>query len=336
MNSRLSNEIKAEAKRLGFFCCGIAKAEPVDDDAARRLMNWLNHKGEADMDYMRRNTDKRLNPLLLMPQARSIISVALNYAPHDSFPKGEYRLAAYAIGQDYHEIMKAKLHTLAHHFGLEDALYSKREHGLYRAFSDTGPVLERYWAQKAGLGWTGRNHQLIIPHAGSMFFLGELFVDIDLDYDKPMTPRCGTCHACLDQCPTGAIYLDKDGVPAFDAMRCLSYQLIENRNGLSEEAKEHMGDCIYGCDRCQQACPWNRFATPNDEPQLQPKEQLMKMSRADWQNLSLEQYQRLFKGSAVKRAKYAGLMRNIKAAEENESDTRQNNTIKDEDNKTGN
>ena len=177
----------------------------------------------------------------------------------------------------------------------------------YRAFCDTAPVLERYWAVQAGLGWVGRNRQLVIPRAGSMFFLGELFLDVELAYDSPVTPRCGTCRACLDACPTGALAV---GAP-FCAGKCLSYQTIENRGDIPSDIAACMGDTVYGCDRCLDACPWNRFATPTDDPQLQPNEELLRMTRADWLGLTVEQYRRLFKGSAVKRAKYEGLMRNI-------------------------
>ena len=306
MSSELSNKIKAEALRLGFFACGIAKAEPVDVATQRQMHEWLDVGGHADMAYMLNHEDKRLNPLLLMDGVKSIVCVALNYAPSKHFPEGEYKIAAYALGQDYHTIVKEKLHLLAKAigFGSDD----------YRAFCDSAPVLERYWAVKAGLGWIGRNHQLIIPHAGSMFFLGELFIKEETDYDKPMENRCGDCHKCIDACPTKVL-----GMDPFCAEHCLSYQLIENRKELSDEAKNTMGDTIYGCDRCQQACPWNRFASPSSEPQLQPKEELLNMTRTKWEQLSEEDYRKLFKGSAVKRAKYEGLIRNIKAAAEKET-----------------
>ena len=306
MSSELSNKIKAEALRLGFFACGIAKAEPVDVATQRQMHEWLDVGGHADMAYMLNHEDKRLNPLLLMDGVKSIVCVALNYAPSKHFPEGEYKIAAYALGQDYHTIVKEKLHLLAKAIGLGS--------DDYRAFCDSAPVLERYWAVKAGLGWIGRNHQLIIPHAGSMFFLGELFIKEETDYDKPMENRCGDCHKCIDACPTKVLRMDP-----FCAEHCLSYQLIENRKELSDEAKNTMGDTIYGCDRCQQACPWNRFASPSSEPQLQPKEELLNMTRTKWEQLSEEDYRKLFKGSAVKRAKYEGLIRNIKAAAEKET-----------------
>lgn len=314
----LTQKIKAEAKRLGFFACGVAKADHVSAQAESRLKAWVKAGREADMEYMCRNTDMRLDPRLLMPGAKSIVCVALNYAPRCRMPMGEYQFAAYALGKDYHDIMRSRLRQLAQTFGFEDALHSERQHGLFRAFSDTGPLLERYWACQAGIGWIGRNHQLIIPHAGSMFFLGELILDIELAYDKPMPSHCGHCHQCVDACPTHALIPTRDGdcnSTDFDSRRCLSYQLIENRKDLSPAAVDAMGDCIYGCDKCQQVCPWNRFASPTTEPLLQPSEALMNMRKEDWQHLSVEQYRELFKGSAVKRVKYEGLMRNIRAAE---------------------
>lgn len=256
-------------------------------------------KGYAGMEYMAANVEKRLDPTLLVPGTKSIISVALNYAPSATQNANGYKLSAYALGQDYHDIIKKRLRQLAGTFGWT----------TFRAFVDSAPVLERYWAVKAGLGWIGKNHQLIIPHAGTMFFLGELFVNIELEYDKPKPNFCGRCSRCIDACPTHAL-----STYPFDASLCLSYQLIENRGELSETAKEKMGDTIFGCDRCQNACPWNRFATPNDDPDLQPRPELLEMTKEDWQNLDIEQYRRLFKGSAVKRTKYEGLVRNIKAA----------------------
>lgn len=299
MNSRLSSEqIKAEANALGFSTCGVAKAEPVDSLNGDVFRRWLASKGYADMDYMARNVDKRLDPRILMPGVKSIVCVALNYAPAKRMPQGELQIAAYALGLDYHDIVKKRLHTLASRIGVT----------TYRAFCDTAPVLERYWAERAGLGWIGRNHQLIIPKAGSMFFLGELFLDIELEYDHPVKSRCGTCHACIDACPTGALRRDE----MFCSSRCLSYQTIENRGEIPPDISACMGDMMYGCDRCQNACPWNRFAAPNNTPQLQPKNELLGMTRTDWKNLTIEQYRKLFKGSAVKRAKYEGLIRNIK------------------------
>ena len=329
MSSRYSRkEIKVEAERLGFFACGIARAEPVDAETAAAVRGWISKGSQATMDYMANYTEKRLNPCLLVPGTKSIVSLAMNYAPAQTMPETEYQLAAYAYGQDYHDVMKAKLRQLAaliaNKFeGESDSdstaiatpktnETSEEPAGKIRVFVDTAPVLERYWAQRAGLGWIGKNHQLIIPHAGSMFFLGEIFLPYEFDsYDSPMPSRCGNCRRCIEACPTCAI-TDEWG---FDSEKCLSYQLIENRGELSEQAKQSMGTTIYGCDRCQTACPWNKFAIPNTTPEFQPKSELLAITQADWHNLTSDEYRALFKGSAVKRVKFDGLKRNISAKE---------------------
>lgn len=336
MSSRYSRkEIKVEAERLGFFACGIARAEPVDAETAAAVRGWISKGSQATMDYMANYTEKRLNPCLLVPGTKSIVSLAMNYAPAQTMPETEYQLAAYAYGQDYHDVMKAKLRQLAaliankfegendsevgENDGNSTAITTPKTNktseeptGEIRVFVDTAPVLERYWAQRAGLGWIGKNHQLIIPRAGSMFFLGEIFLPYEFEsYDSPMPSRCGNCRRCIEACPTCAI-TDEWG---FDSEKCLSYQLIENRGELSEQAKQSMGTTIYGCDRCQTACPWNKFAIPNTTPEFQPKSELLAMTKADWHNLTIDEYRALFKGSAVKRVKFDGLKRNISAKE---------------------
>jgi epoxyqueuosine reductase len=338
-SATLEESIKSEAKRLGFFACGIAQAGPVDAATQQHVRTWVAEKDYATMEYMSNNLEKRLDPTLLVPGTKSIISLALNYAPKQEITghmPDNYNFAAYALGKDYHDIMKKKMTLLANKFGWTmipnpprvsstastahgdsntDESYPTSDNDTvrYRCFVDSAPVLERYWAVKAGLGWIGRNHSLIIPHAGTMFFLGEIFVSISLNADKPVRNFCGQCRRCIDACPTHAL-----STTPFDTSLCLSYQTIENRGELSTLAKKTMGDTIYGCDRCQQACPWNRFATPTTDPDMQPSEEFLKMTKEDWRNLDIEQYRRLFKGSAVKRAKYEGLMRNIKAASEEE------------------
>lgn len=310
MHSKLSNEIKAEALRLGFSACGIARAEAVNTDNSETFTQWLDAKGNANMDYMGNHLDKRLNPELLMTGVKSIVSVAMNYAPAQQIPKDQYQFAAYAYGKDYHDIVKKKLFLLAD--SIKQLTADTHPSFNYRCFCDSAPVLERYWALQAGIGWIGRNHQLIIPKAGSMFVLGELFLDFELEYNHPMKNKCGDCQRCLDVCPTKVL-----STHPFDAARCLSYQLIENRQELSEETREKMGNFIYGCDRCQQACPWNSFAQPTDISEMQPSEEFLDMTKDKWENLTLEDYRRIFKGSAVKRVKYEGLMRNIDAAKKN-------------------
>ncbi len=318
MNSELSNKIKAEAQSLGFYACGIAKADAVDNETATRYKEWIAQGKNGEMAYLNNYTDKRLDPRLLMTGLKSIVCVALNYAPAERMPDDEYQLAAYAYGQDYHDIVKNKLRQLAARFGFEclDVKGSHADDGNvhYRAFCDSAPVLERYWAVQAGIGWKGKSQQLIIPQAGTMFVLGELFLDIELEYDQPMKNRCGRCHRCIDACPTQAL---KEG-EGMDARRCLSYLTIENRGDITPEVAAKMGNTIYGCDRCQLACPWNHFAQPNHTPELQPRPELMNMTKEKWQNLTEEEYRALFRGSAVKRAKYSGLMRNIHAVEKKE------------------
>lgn len=308
MNSRyLTDKIKAEAKSLGFFACGIAEARPVDAATAAAYRQWIADGRHATMHYLADNIDKRLDPRLLMDGVRSIVSVALSYAPAQRITDDQYQIACYAYGKDYHDVMKRKLHALAARCGIT----------AYRAFCDTAPVLERYWAEQAGLGWIGRNRQLIIPHAGSQFFLGELFLTEELEYDTPATSRCGTCHACIDVCPTQ--YLTPNSLLQ-TPYSCLSYLTIEHRGAFTDSERKAIASqpepkYIYGCDRCQQVCPWNRFATPTEEPDFQPSAALLSMTKEVWRTLTEDQYCQLFKGSAVKRAKYDGLVRNIHAVE---------------------
>lgn len=351
----LSALIKTEAHRLGFSACGIARADRVAPSVEENLRSWLEKGMNADMAWMENYLDKRLDPRLLMRGLRSIVCVAMNYAPARQLPEGQPQIAAYALGQDYHDVVKLRLRLLGT-FAVEERrrlkALSEEDSGQnggdflkeksvlndvpapqnqqkaeeiqepFRVFVDSGPVLERYWAVQAGLGWIGKNRQLIIPRAGSMFFLGELFLPFELDYDRPIASRCGTCSRCIDACPTHALSEKQTNGTTeqqpFNAELCLSYQTIENRGAISTEARRAIGNVIYGCDRCQQACPWNKFATPTDVPELQPREELLQMTREKWNHLTIEQYQRLFKGSAVKRVKYNGLMRNIAASGAND------------------
>ena len=317
MNSRLSNSvIKAEAQRLGFFACGMARAQKVDSTEERNLEQWLEQKGHADMQYMAKHKEVRLDPRLLLNGAKTIVSVALNYCPKVTIPQDEPQMAYYAYGLDYHDIVKQKLYALAGNLGLHTDPQAARPEGQpFRVVVDTAPILERYWARQAGLGWQGKNRQLIIPNAGSMFFLGELLLTDEVDiYDQPMADRCGACRKCLDACPTNAL---GDGT-MLDSAKCLSYITIENRNDkISTHDASAMGNCFYGCDRCQKACPHNRYASPNNTPELQPSRQLLDMTWEKWETITEEQYQTLFKGCAAKRAKYKGLQRIIEAIKGN-------------------
>ena len=299
-----SKEIKAEASRLGFSACGVAPAEKVNETASAALCHRLSAGMQSGMNNMNNYLDKRLDPRLLMEGTQSIISVALNYYPSKFLKKDQYQFAWYAYGKDYHDVMEAKLNEL---LAFITTLTPRPLQS--RIFCDTAPVLERYWAWRAGLGWIGKNTQLIIPHAGSCFFLGEIFLDRKLDfYDHPQPSRCGNCTRCLDACPTKAL----EAPLLLNSNRCLSYLTIEHRESIPLTEAKKMGNRIYGCDECQKACPWNRFAVPCQTPEFQPSEAFLEMKKEDWESLTEDQYRTLFKGSAVKRAKYGGLMRNIK------------------------
>ena len=295
MNSKylISTHVKAEAHRLGFALCGMAPATPVEAGVAASYRRWLDEGGQAGMHYLKNHFAKRMDPCLLVPGTRSVVSVAMNYRPSRVAPG----IAWYAQGHDYHDLMRQRLTALLEAVG-----------GHGRCFVDTAPVPERYWAWRCGLGWIGHHGQLVVPGQGSAFFLGELFLEEECDaYDTPMADHCGTCTRCLDACPTGAI----GGL--FRAERCLSYLTIEHRGELPSWAGDKMGEMFYGCDRCLRACP-HLHALPASDPLLQPSEALLHMTPGDWQQLTVTQYQALFRGSAVKRAKYEGLVRNIRHA----------------------
>lgn len=302
-----TSHLKSCASRLGFSACGVAPAEPVDEFVARRYCDWITEGKQADMGYLNNHVEKRLDPTLLVEGAKSVISVALNYYPAEMLDdEWQYEFAWYAYGQDYHEVMKARLSALA------EALLEDVEGEVhYRLFCDTAPVLERYWAWRCGLGWIGKNTQLIIPHAGSAFFLGEIIIDRPFTtYDEPVPSRCGTCTRCLKACPTQALHHPYE----LDAHRCLSYLTIEFRGEkLPVEATCAMGNCIYGCDRCQRSCPWMRFARPTQVQEFHPKAEFLGLNRSSLESLSIDDYRNIFRGSAIKRAKYEGLMRNVRA-----------------------
>ena len=280
--------IKAEAARLGFSACGLARAERVDQTQEARFRKWIAEGKHGEMDYLARNIEKRMDPRLLVEGAQTMVVVAMNYLPADLPEKPP--LARYAYGKDYHDVVRERLLALMQSLNLKPY-----EDG--RAFVDTAPVDERYWAVKAGLGWTGRNGQLIIPRAGSYFFLGELILVYPADaYDSPKRNLCGNCRACVDACPAGALC----GDGSMDARKCLSYLTIEHRGPLPEEAGEQMGDCFYGCDRCAEVCPWNRFARPSEEAAFAPSAELLRMKTEDWQALDVETYRRLSKDRPLK------------------------------------
>ncbi|WP_078063514.1 tRNA epoxyqueuosine(34) reductase QueG [Bacteroides ihuae] len=305
IRDKYTNQIKAEALRLGFSACGIAPAEPITPEAEQHFKEWLSAGYQGEMAYMENNLEKRCDPRLLVEGTRSIVSLALNYYPQQQLHKDQYQFAWYAYGKDYHDVMREKMSTLFAYINEQICPVNGR------VFCDTAPVLDRYWAWRAGLGWIGKNTQLIIPRAGSTFFLGELFIDIELAYDTPQKNRCGNCNRCQQACPTQAF----EALYKLNATKCLSYLTIENRSEIPPQYASKMDGRIYGCDECQRVCPWTRFATPCTTPELKPSQDFIQMSKEEWQTLTEEQYRTLFKGSAVKRAKYSGLQRNIEAAE---------------------
>ena len=293
--------IRTEALRLGFSACGFAKAEPVSEEMARVLDHWTDNGYHADMQYMERNRHLRLDPTQLVPGCRTLIVVALNYYPKHLLPAEGYQIAYYAYGKDYHRVMKDKLYQL---FSYIKMLVP---HVEGRAFCDTAPLLERYWAMKAGLGFIGLNRQLIIPGKGSYFFLGVLAVDVELQESTCEGPlSCGGCKRCFMACPTGA--LTEEGI---DCRRCLSYLTIEHRGEIPDKYGKKMGNRIYGCDSCQQACPHNRYAEPTTEEAFVLPDEVASLMREEWARLTPERYRVLFKNSAIERAGYEGLMRNI-------------------------
>lgn len=298
-----SAQIKKYASELGFDACGICKVSDVDVEQQEYYKDWINNLYHADMDYMTKNEDKRLNPALLVEGSRSIVCVALNYYPAVKQPEGHPQFAYYAYGKDYHDVVKDKLNKLFDYIkSLEPSLQG-------RAFVDTAPVLERYWAAKAGLGFIGKNSLLIIPKKGSYLFLGELIVNLELDYDKPLDLSCGNCTRCLDACPTKAIVKPK----VVDARKCISYQTIENKGDIDGGIIPNLNNRFYGCDICQQVCPYNRYARPHRTEAFNPNELFLDLSIDKLDELTVDEYQRIFKGSAVKRAKYSGLKRNLEA-----------------------
>lgn len=298
--SKHTNLIKAEAQRLGFLSCGISKAGFLEEEAPR-LDKWLNNKAHGQMSYMENHFDKRLNPTLLVPDSKSVISLLLNYFPKEKQTTNTYKLSKYAYGQDYHFVIKEKLKEL---------LYFIQENigeVAGRAFVDSAPVLDKAWAAKSGLGWIGKNSNLLTKQVGSFYFIAELIVDLDLEYDTPVTDHCGTCTACIDACPTQAI-VDPYVV---DGSKCISYFTIELKNEIPAYAKGKFDDWVFGCDICQDVCPWNSFSKPHKEPLFNPNPEILEMTKKDWEEITQDVFSTLFSKSAIKRTNYSGLMRNI-------------------------
>ncbi len=301
MNKRQHTElIKAEAKRLGFLSCGISKAEFLEEEAPR-LEKWLEKNMHGEMRYMENYFDKRLDPTRLVPGSRSVISLLLNYYPHEFQNEDSYKISKYAYGRDYHFVIKEKLKEML------SSLQSKIGDFHGRAFVDSAPVLDKAWAAKSGLGWIGKHSNLLSKKTGSFYFIAELIVDLDLDYDTPVTDHCGSCTACIDACPTDAIVEPYK----VDGSKCISYFTIELKDELPDSYKDKFEDWMFGCDVCQDVCPWNRFSKPHNEPLFNPNPKLLDYEKKDWEEITRETFNEIFRKSAVKRTKFEGLKRNI-------------------------
>ncbi len=297
-----TNMIKAEAKRLGFMFCGIAKADFLAEEAPK-LEQWLKEGRHGKMSYMENHFDKRLDPRLLVDGAKSVISVALNYyTPQQQTDTEAPKISKYAYGTDYHFVIKDKLKAL------QQFITKNIGEVAGRAFVDSAPVLDKTWAKKAGTGWIGKNSNLLNKQTGSFFFLAELIIDLELAYDHPFqTDHCGTCTKCIDACPTEAIIKPY----VVDGSKCISYLTIELKEQIPNEFKGKMDNWMFGCDVCQDVCPWNRFSTPHQEEQFIPHPDLLHFNKRDWEEITDDVFSKLFKKSAVKRTKLAGLQRNI-------------------------
>ncbi|MDC7994660.1 tRNA epoxyqueuosine(34) reductase QueG [Altibacter sp. HG106] len=295
-----TSAIKKEAKRLGFLSCGVSKAEFLEEEAPR-LEAWLNKQYHGEMGYMENHFDKRLDPTLLVPGAKSVVSLLLNYFPKEQQRDDSYKISKYAYGTDYHFVIKDKLKTLLHY--IQETIGAV--HG--RVFVDSAPVLDKAWAVRSGLGWMGKHSNVLTKQTGSFYFIAELIIDLELEYDTPVTDHCGSCTACIDACPTQAIVQPY----VVDGSKCISYATIELKESIPSDFSGHMDDWMFGCDVCQDVCPWNRFSKAHREPLFQPKPALLQYSKKEWEELTEEVFQELFRKSAVKRTKYSGLKRNI-------------------------
>ncbi|WP_324675888.1 tRNA epoxyqueuosine(34) reductase QueG [Hymenobacter sp. GOD-10R] len=301
--------IKRRATELGFMYCGISKAEFLEEEAPR-LESWLNRNMHGRMAYMANHFDKRLDPRLLVDGAKSVVSLLLNYYPAEEDQQSDdtLKISKYAYGKDYHFVIKDKLKTL-----LADMQAEIGDVGG-RVFVDSAPVMDKVWAKKSGLGWVGKNSNLIRPGTGSFFFIAELILDVELEYDGPIKDYCGTCSKCMDACPTDAI----SEPYVVDGSKCISYFTIELKDQIPMEVNGKLGNWVFGCDICQDVCPWNRFAKAHQEPQFSPHPELKNLGRADWEEITHELFSELFRQSAVKRTGYAGLTRNIRFVTEAE------------------
>ena len=299
MNINYSQLIKKSAKNLGFLSCGISKAEFLEEEAPR-FEKWLNEQKHGQMAYMENHYDKRLDPRLLVPGAKSVVSLLLNYYTDEHQVEGAPKISKYAYGTDYHFVIKEKLKQLF------QILQEEIGEINGRVFVDSAPVMDKAWAGRSGLGWIGKNTNLINKKVGSFFFIAEMILDLKLDYDTPVTDHCGTCTACIDACPTEALTPYN-----IDASRCISYLTIELKDQIPSEFQNKMDDWSFGCDICQDVCPWNRFSKPHNEPLFEPRSELLEFTKKDWEELTETTFDIIFKNSAVKRTRYKGLKRNL-------------------------
>lgn len=293
--------IKQWAKELGFTHCGIAQATFLEEEAPR-LEHWLKQHYHGEMQYMENHFDMRLDPRLIVPDAKSVISLSYNYYNADKQTKNAPKISKYAYGEDYHFVVKDKLKILLQNIQTQIG----EVHG--RCFTDSAPIMEHAWARRAGVGWQGKHSLLLQKQRGSFFFLSEIIIDLELEYDLPFaTNHCGTCTACIDACPTNAILENK----VVNGSKCISYATIELKDAIPDSFKNHIEDWMFGCDICQDVCPWNRFSIQHNEPRFTPNEKLLKMDRNEWMDISSELFHEIFKKSPIKRTKYEGLKRNL-------------------------
>ncbi|MFH6965366.1 tRNA epoxyqueuosine(34) reductase QueG [Flavobacterium sp. FlaQc-28] len=295
-----SKFIKSEAKRLGFISCGISKAGFLEQEAPR-LEKYLKNNYNGQMAYMENHFDKRLDPTLLVDDAKSVVSLLLNYYPSEVQNEESFKISKYAYGQDYHFVIKEKLKEFLH------SIQENIGEVSGRAFVDSAPVLDKAWAAKSGLGWIGKNSNLITQKVGSFYFIAELILDLELEYDHAVTDHCGSCTACIDACPTQAIVAPY----VVDGSKCISYYTIELKENLPHEMKGKFDEWMFGCDTCQDVCPWNRFSKPHSEPLFNPNPELLSFSKKDWLEITEETFRLVFKNSPIKRTKFDGLKRNI-------------------------
>ena len=296
-----SQLIKQKAEKFGFQSCGISKAEFLEEEAPR-LEAWLNKGYHGEMQYMENHFDKRLNPTLLVDGAKSVISLSYNYFPKVKIDEiNNFKISKYAYGEDYHEVIKDILKNMVAELQEEIGEFG------FRVFVDSAPVLEKAWARKSGLGWVGKNANLITKKHGSFYFLAEIICDLELEYDLAVTDHCGSCRACIDACPTQAIVSDR----IVDGSKCISYATIELKNEIPDYFNGKMDDWMFGCDVCQDVCPWNRFSAPTLQEKFAPNFQKLNFRKNEWKELTQELFSEIFKKSAVKRTKFSGLMRNV-------------------------